>query len=129
MSTRKQLSLLLYVLVGGITLVSAAGAVSVFLIRGQILHLAQETSPVQVSIAKLQQGFEHMSALFARIDAADTPEELAQIDSEFQSATLDVESSATSLARMTGGAQESKVVEKMTATGKRLRAMAAQRLE
>jgi len=129
MSTQKQLSLLLYVLLGGMSLIAITGAGSVILIRSQILHLARETSPAQVKLAELQQGFEHISALFARMEAAYTTEELSSTQAEFTVSVSEVQTTSNELARMTGADGNAEVIRKMAATGQELSEIAAQRLQ
>lgn len=129
MSTQKKLSLLLYVLLGGMGLIAVTGAGSVIIIRSQILHLARETSPAQVKLAELQQGFEHISALFARMAAASTTEELSSTQTEFTATVASVETTSNDLARMTLSEGTAEVIHKMAATGAELGDIAAQRLQ
>src|SRR5271165_6176220 len=129
MSTRKQLSLLLSVLIGGTSLVAVVATVAIYLIRAEILHLSRETAPMQVKLAKMQRGFEQISGTFARISAASTSAELAGIESDLGQTMSGVEAIAAQLASTAGEGGDGAVIRKMDQTGNALRKMAHDRIE
>jgi hypothetical protein len=127
MSTRKQLFLLLAVLLGGTSLLAVVSTGAVFLIRREIMHLSSETSPTQIKLAKLQQGFERISSSFSRISAASTLSELSGVESELASTMTEVQSIAQDLAVTASSGNG--VIRNMGDTGEKLRQMAQQRIE
>jgi hypothetical protein len=130
MSTRRQLILLVVVLIGGIGVVAVASVGAVFLIRREISRLSQQTSPTQVKLAKLQQGFERISGSFSRISAASTLSELAAVESELSQTMIEVQSIAKDLAVSAGsGGTESGLIKDMARTGGQLLRMSHQRIE
>jgi len=129
MSTRKQLFLLLAVLIGGTTLVAAVSTVAVFLIRRDIVHLSRETTPTQVKLAKLQRGFERVSGSFSRISAASTLTELSGIESDLGQTMSEVQSIAGELAVAADSPDaESTIIDNMRRTGEQLGRIAHQRI-
>lgn len=134
MSTRRQLILLVAVLIGGMSVVAVVSIAAVFQIRREIARLSQETSPTQVKLAKLQRGFERISGSFSRISAASTSAELAGIESELGQTILEVRSIAQDLAVTAGGDRtesraENGVIQDMARTGEQLIRMSRQRME
>jgi methyl-accepting chemotaxis protein len=130
MSTRKQLSLLLAALIGGTSLVALVSTLAVFLIRREIVHLSQETSPTQVRLARLQRGFERISGSFSRISAATTVAELSEVESELSETMTDVQAIANDLANSTHSADaENAVIQNMGRTGEELRRISHRRIE
>jgi Methyl-accepting chemotaxis protein (MCP) signalling domain len=130
MSTRRQLILLVVVLIGGMSVVAVVSIGAVFLIRREIAHLSQETSPTQVKLAKLQRGFERISGSFSRISAASTLAELSGVESELGQTMIEVQSIAKELAASAGsGGAESGVIKDMARTGEQLLRMSHQRIE
>jgi methyl-accepting chemotaxis protein len=130
MSTRRQLILLVAVLMGGMSVMAVVSIGAVFLIRREIVHLSRETSPTQVKLAKLQQGFERISGSFSRIAAASTLAELSAVESELGQTVAEVQSIAKELAASGGsGDAEGAVVREMAHTGGELLRMSHQRIE
>jgi methyl-accepting chemotaxis protein len=129
MSTRRQLILLVVVLIGGMGVVAVVSVGAVFLIRREISRLSQ-TSPTQVKLAKLQRGFERISGSFSRISAASTLPELAAVESELSQTMIEVQSIAKELAVTAGsGGTESGLIKDMARTGEQLLRMSQQRIE
>ncbi len=130
MSTRRQLILLVAVLIGGMSVVAVVSIAAVFLIRREIVRLSEDTSPTQVKLAKLQQGFERISGSFSRISAASTLSELSGIDSELGQTIIQVQSIAKELAVSGGSSEaESAVIQDMARIGEQLLRMSHQRIE
>ncbi len=130
MSTRRQLILLVAVLIGGMSVVAIVSITAVFLIRREIVRLSQETSPTQVKLAKLQQGFERISGSFSRISAASTLSELSGIESELGQTIFNVQSIAKELAVSGDSTEaESAVIQDMARIGEQLLRMSHQRIE
>lgn len=130
MSTRRQLILLVVVLMGGMGVVAVASVGAVFLTRREIAHLSEETSPTQVKLAKLQRGFERISGSFSRISAASTLAEVSAVESELSQTMIEVQSIAKELAVSAGsGAAESRVITDMARTGEQLLRISHQRIE
>jgi methyl-accepting chemotaxis protein len=130
MSTRAQLILLVAVLIGGMSLVAVASIGAVFLIRREIVHLSQETSPTQVKLAKLQRGFERISGSFSRISAASTAAELSGVESDLGQTIVEVQSIAKELSVSAGSSNaESGVIQDMAGTGEQLFRMSQRRIE
>lgn len=133
MKTRRQLTLLVSVMIGGILLVSATGAIAISLIRSEIFRLSSETSPTQVKLAKLQRGFERISGAFARTSAATTSEELERVASDLNSTIAEVEAIAADLQKTAGAGGggdrgEGQVIRRMADTGTQLREISRERL-
>ncbi len=128
MSTGKQLSALLLVLIGGTSLVSAVAVSATYLIRGEVTRLSRETSPTQVRLAKLGRGFEQISGAFARISAASTQDDLSEIESELEKSMTEVESIAADLAATESQGIGREVIPEMKKTGAVLRVMARERI-
>ncbi len=130
MSTRRQLILLVVVLMGGMGVVAVASVGAVFLIRREIAHLSQETTPTQVKLAKLQRGFERISGSFSRISAASSLAELSAVESELDQTLIEVQSIAKELAVSAGsGGAESRIIADMARTGEQLLRMSHQRID
>jgi diguanylate cyclase (GGDEF)-like protein len=132
MSTGKQLSVLLAVLIGGMSLVAVVATVSVHSIRDDILRLSQETSPTQVQLARLQHGFERIRGAFARISAASSAAELSASESELADRMAEVRSIATARSTAAGAAVASVqggVIDDMQRSGDELLGIARQRIE
>ncbi len=130
-STRKQLSLLLSVLIGGTGVVSVAAALGVVLVRREVVHLAQDTSPTQIRLAKLEHGFERISGDFARISAASSIPELSAIEAELATNIGSVEHISSELgspAGKDGAGDDAAVIDKMRTTGKQLQTIARERI-
>jgi hypothetical protein len=130
MSTRKQLVLVIAVLIGGMSVVAAVSIAAVFLIRREIVRLSRDTSPTQVKLAKLQRGFERISGSFSRISAASTLAELSAVESDLGQTMFEVQAIAKELALSAGsGGIESGVIESMSRTGEQLFEISHQRIE
>src|SRR5262249_30495613 len=99
MNVRKQLTSLLTVSMGGLSLVALTGIVSVLIIRGNVVSLSQKTSPLQVNLAKLQRAFERVSGNFARISAATSDEDLASVEKDTEDTLIEVERVASELSK------------------------------
>ena len=117
-------------MIGGMSVVAIVSITAVFLIRREIVHLSQETSPTQVKLAKLQQGFERISGSFSRISAASTLSELSGIESELGQTIFNVQSIAKELAFSGDSTEaESAVIQDMARIGEQLLRMSHQRIE
>jgi methyl-accepting chemotaxis protein len=124
MPTRKKLSLLLAVLIGGTSLVSVVAVSAIFKVGAEIRRLSRETSPAQVKLAKLQRGFEQVSGAFARISASTSQADLASVESDLDRSMAEVQTIAGELAGVGGGA-----IAEMKRTGNDLRVMARDRID
>jgi hypothetical protein len=128
-STGRQLSVLLTVLIGGTSLVSVVAVSATHLIRNEIVHLSRDTSPTQVKLAKLQRGFEQISGGFARISAASSQDDLAVVESDLGKSMAEVESISRELAAASGGSGADAVIREMRKTGDELHSMARERID
>jgi len=128
MNVRKQLRILLSLSLIGLSLVALVGIVSVVIIRGDIVRLSQQTSPLQGNLAKLQRGFERISGNFARISAAGHEDELQSIEKDTEETLAEVERIAAELSR-TSGSLNSALLEEMRWTHRELHTMADGRLK
>ncbi len=95
--TRKRLSLLLAVLIGGTCAVAIVAVSSVLVLRGEIERLSRETSPMQVRMARVQSGFERISGDFGRLSLATSPSEVDGIEGELRKTIRDLRSTASGL--------------------------------
>jgi diguanylate cyclase (GGDEF)-like protein len=126
-STKQQISLLLAMLIAGVSLVTVVAMTAVNLIRGEILHLSNETSPTQVRLAKLQRGFEKINGDFARISLAASPADLAVVDSTLDKTLDEVRSIGAQLFPSAGSRLA--VIEDMRRTGAELSRAAFEKIE
>src|SRR5258708_2228857 len=128
MNVRKQLRILLSLSLVGLSLVALVGIVSVVIIRGDIVRLSQQTSPVQVNLAKLQRGFERMRGNFGRISGGGQEDELESIEKDTEETLAEVERIAAELSR-TSGSLNGALPEEMRRTHRELHTMAHERLK
>ena len=132
MSTRKRLSLLLAMLIGGTSLVTGVAAILVLRMRSEIVHLSTETAPTQVKLAGIQRGFERIGGAFARISAASSDTDVSAIDSDLAQAMDEVDSLSLELRGPAGdetGAVRQAVIERLKHTGGELRRIAREGIE
>ncbi len=127
MNIRKQLSILLAVFAGGVGIVAGTATVITLLIRTEIRQLSTETTPLQVNLARLQQGFERASANFARIAIATTAADLREVQADSDTVIRQIEETVLTL-RKTGEGLDGPL-QTMRETQTKLREMGASRLE
>jgi methyl-accepting chemotaxis protein len=127
-NVRKQLTILLNLFMGGLSLVALADVVSVLFIRSDIIRLSEKTSPLQVNLARLQRAFERISGNFARISAASSEEELHSVEHNTEDTLAEVERIASAIAK-TSGTLNTTSLEQMKQTHLELRGMATERLK
>jgi hypothetical protein len=127
-NVRKQLTILLNLFMGGLSLVALADVVSVLIIRSDIIRLSEKTSPLQVNLASLQRAFERISGNFARISAASSEEELNSVEHNTEDTLAEVERIASAIAK-TSGTLNTTSLGQMKQTHLELRGMATERLK
>lgn len=127
MNIRKQLSILLAVFAGGVGIVAGTATVITTLIRSEIRHLSTETTPLQVNLARLQEGFERASSDFARTAVATTAEDLRDVEADTEMVMRQIEETVSTLRKTQGGLDGP--LKAMRETQTRLREMGASRLQ
>ncbi len=128
MNTRRQLATLLVVSVGGLAFLAVVAVGVLTLIRRDISRLSEETTPVQIKLAKLQRGFERVNAGFARISSAATSSELEAIQQDTARALDEIGQTARDLAGR-GQGVDSRSLDLITGIHEQLRKTGRDRIE
>src|ERR1035441_1719625 len=103
MNIGKLLHTLRTVFLGGMLMLAVVACSVVYTIRNEVVRLSQETSPMQVNLAKLQRGFERVSGDFSRISSAVSEPELAGGERDAAETMRDIERIAEELAHRDSG--------------------------
>ena len=127
MNIGKLLSTLRAVFLGGMLMLAVVACSVVYTIRNEVLRLSQETSPMQVNLAKLQRGFERVSGDFSRISSAVSEPELAGVERDAAETMREIERIAEELAHRDSGI-DTHALEVVRKAQEELRAMARERL-
>lgn len=128
MSTRKQLAALLAVSIGGLILLALVSVCVLTFIRKDIARLSEETTPLQIRLAKLQRGFERVNAGFARISSASSVDEGEAIEKETAAALDEIQRTAAELTQ-SGQPAAAGSLQQVKNIHERLRQTALQRVE
>ena len=127
MNTRRQLTAVLTVSTGALLVVSLV-AIGVFaIVRSEIVHMSQRTSPLQVNFARLQSGFEHASADFTRISSTVDPAELAAVEADTEATLRQIEATSAEIGKIEGG-DDSSALKSVAAIHVQLKDIARARL-
>ncbi|MFH1146943.1 MAG: methyl-accepting chemotaxis protein [Pseudomonadota bacterium] len=127
MTIKKKLFLLVSLLLVAVALVGIVGLVAVKMVSGKIYYLTRETSPLQVKMVKLQQGFEKLAANFTQMALTTSASELSQLRKETEVSLSEIKSTIGDLTKLNAGIDE-KVVEDMEKAYSQLGSMGDQRL-
>lgn len=127
MTIKKKLFLLVSLLLVAVALVGIVGLIAVKMVSGKIYYLTRETSPLQVKMVKLQQGFEKVAANFTQMALTTSASELSQLRKETEASLSEIKSTIEDLSKLNAGIDE-KVVEDMEKAYTQLGSMGEQRL-
>lgn len=127
MTIKKKLFLLVSLLLVAVALVGIVGLIAVKMVSGKIYYLTRETSPLQVKMVKLQQGFEKVAANFTQMALTTSASELSQLRKETEASLSEIKSTIEDLSKLNAGIDE-KVVEDMEKAYAQLGSMGEQRL-
>lgn len=100
MTIKAKLLALVSLLLVSVALVGGVGFYAVQAVGSKIHYLTRETSPLQIKMLNLQQGFEKMAACFTQMALASSKEELAGIRERTQAVLAEIDATASDLNRL-----------------------------
>ena len=127
MNTRRQLTTVLTVSTGSLLIVALVAVAVLAIVRRETVRMSEKTSPLQVNFAKLQSGFERVSADFTRIGAAADGAELDAVESDAETTLRRLEATAAEIRKVEGTGDSSALQNVLTVHG-RLKEIAQERL-
>lgn len=128
MSIHRQLKLLVALFLVALLAVSAAGTGAVLVIRHKIAELAEDTSPMQVELARLQRSFERVSSDFTRLAALHSDQELAATRADLERELTAIRDVVRRVSRHSRPISEDELA-RVERAGQRLLATASERLQ
>ncbi len=103
MSIKRSLSILIGMFLAALVVVATVGVGVAWLVRAQTSHLAKETSPLQVGMARLQQDIERVAKLFTLISVSADGAGLAALRDEASRTLADARATVVELDRLHAG--------------------------
>ncbi|MDQ7837401.1 MAG: methyl-accepting chemotaxis protein [Thermodesulfobacteriota bacterium] len=128
MTIKRKLFLLVALLLVAVAGVGTVGFFAVRMVSGKIYYLTRESSPLQVKMVNLQQGFEKVAANFTQMALTTSAAELAAIRKDTDKALSQVNATVQDLTKLKAGIDE-KVVEDIEKAYKQLTIMGEERLQ
>jgi len=102
-SSRRSLNLLIGMFLGAVVVVALVGILTTFLISARTTHMARQTSPLQVELARLMGDIERAAKQFTLISVAGSETELAAIKGQCQETIGDAGQAVENLAKLHAG--------------------------
>ncbi|MDP3028049.1 MAG: methyl-accepting chemotaxis protein [Deltaproteobacteria bacterium] len=128
MTIKRKLFLLVALLLVAVAGVGTVGFFAVRMVSGKIYYLTRESSPLQVKMVNLQQGFEKVAANFTQMALTTSAAELSQIRGRTDAALSEINATAKELSRLKADVDE-KVFEDIKKSYQELNRMAEERLQ
>lgn len=128
MTIKRKLILLVALLLVAVAGVGTVGFFAVRMVSGKIYYLTRESSPLQVKMVNLQQGFEKVAANFTQMALTTSAAELSQIRGRTDAALSEINATAKELSRLKADVDK-KVFEDIKKSYQELNRMAEERLQ
>ncbi len=128
MTIKRKLFLLVALLLVAGAGVGTVGFFAVRMVSGKIYYLTHESSPLQLKMVNLQQGFEKVAANFTQMALTTSAADLAAIRKDTDKALSQVNATVQDLTKLKAGIDE-KVVNDIEKSYKELSAMGEERLK
>ncbi|HED00126.1 MAG TPA: hypothetical protein ENN18_07070 [Proteobacteria bacterium] len=128
MTIKRKLFLLVALLLVAVAGVGTVGFFAVRMVSGKIHYLTRESSPLQVKMVNLQQGFEKVAANFTQMALTTSAAELSQIRGRTDAALSEINATAKELSQLKADVDK-KVFEDIKKSYQELNGMAEERLQ
>ncbi len=126
-SSRRSLNRLIAMFLGAVVVVALVGILTTFLISARTTHMARQTSPLQVDLARLMGDIERAAKLFTMISVVGSEAELAAIKGQCQGTITDAAAAVEQLTALHAGI-DSQPIDQLRQAFAKVSEMAVSRL-